>query len=31
MDETGLLSPVFPTTCPFTSEEILDDNFFPNA
>ncbi|RIK33423.1 MAG: DUF29 domain-containing protein [Chloroflexi bacterium] len=29
--ETGLDSTVFPTTCPYTAEQILDADFLPEA
>ncbi len=29
IEETGLLSPVFPATCPYTEEQILDATFLP--
>jgi hypothetical protein len=28
-EETGLLSPVFPASCPYSPGEILDPSFFP--
>jgi hypothetical protein len=30
-EETGLLSPRFPTTCPYTPEQILNADFFPES
>jgi hypothetical protein len=30
IEETGLLSPVFPETCPYSGEQILDNAFLPN-
>ncbi|MGM3305444.1 DUF29 domain-containing protein [Anabaena sp. WFMT] len=29
-DETGLSASIFPPSCPFTIEQILDQNFLPN-
>jgi hypothetical protein len=29
VDETGLDNQVFPTSCPFTPQKVLDDNFWP--
>jgi len=29
--ETGILSDIFPRDCPYTWEQILDDEFFPNT
>ena len=29
INETGLPSSVFPKTCPYTIEELLDDNYYP--
>ena len=29
--ETGLEESVFPTTCPFTLEQVLDESFLPDS
>jgi len=29
--ETGLLKSVFPNECPYTIEQLLDDNFYPKS
>jgi len=29
--ETGMKKTIFPETCPFASEQILDENFYPDA
>ncbi|MDQ3249643.1 MAG: DUF29 domain-containing protein [Chloroflexota bacterium] len=29
IQETGLLSPVFPAACPYTAEQILDEDWLP--
>jgi hypothetical protein len=31
IEETGLLFPAFPGVCPFTSQQLLDNDFFPNG
>ncbi len=31
IEETGLLSKVFPKECPYSVQQLLDDNFYPNA
>lgn len=31
INETGLLAPHFPDTCPYTEAQILDSDFFPTA
>lgn len=30
IEETGLSPDIFPEKCPFTSEEVLDNDFLPN-
>jgi len=30
-EETGLKEEVFPSECPFTVEQILDESYYPNA
>jgi hypothetical protein len=31
IDETGLNISVFPTTCPYSAEQLLDKTFYPAA
>ena len=31
IDETGLNTSVFPTTCPYSAEQLLDKTFYPAA
>jgi hypothetical protein len=30
VDETGFAETTFPTTCPYSIEQLLDSNFYPN-